>query len=251
MVVSMFSRLTGDKALKTPSGANYYDVVRPGIAPPPPVFAVVWTLLLLLFGAGGVAMILPWIERGVAKDDPEETARLAVGVSLYVAILAMLYAWMPVFANKEMPRGAAYLLIAMVVLMAPLLFIAGRTSWVAATLMAPLFGWLLVALVMNSESVWRWIKYNKQDVTSKVATTLAKVMTVQPGKTIDLDEGAVSGARRHEEDGHEGHQGDVQQMQPMQQMHPMQPMHPVPAAPNMIPGEGGVQQKIRRQAQAM
>ena len=35
-----------------------------------------------------------------------------------------------------MPKGSAYLLIAMVVIMAPLLFIAGPTSWVAATLMA-------------------------------------------------------------------------------------------------------------------
>ena len=199
MVVGMTSRLTGAKALKTPSGANYYDIVRPGIAPPPPVFVVVWTLLFLLYGAGGVAMILPWIQSAqdaTKKISPEETTRLSIGVVLYAAVLALLYAWMPVFANNEQPRQAGYLLIAMVVLMVPLLFIACYSSWFAATLMAPLFGWLIVALVMNAESVWRWIAYTKKDVRNKVEQVVAKVMQVRPGQAIDMGEDAsVSGAR--------------------------------------------------------
>lgn len=99
MIIGMKSRLTGKDALKTESGVNYYDIVRPGIAPAPVAFVIVWTVLFVLYGAGGVATILPWIARGVDKNDPLETARLSLFVTLYAAILALLYAWMPVFAN--------------------------------------------------------------------------------------------------------------------------------------------------------
>lgn len=157
MIVGMKSRLTGPNALKTPSGANFYDIVRPGIAPAPAAFVFVWTVLFLLFGAGGVAMILPWIMRGVA--DKIDTTRLSIGTILYATILGLLYAWMPVFANNEDPKKAAFLLIAMVVLYVPLLMIAMSTSWWAGALLSPLFGWLIVALVMNSDSVNKWMSY--------------------------------------------------------------------------------------------
>lgn len=188
MVVGMTSRLTGSKALKTPTGQNYYDIVRPGIAPSPPAFVIIWTALFLSFGAGGVAMILPWIMRGVSKTNAQETARLSIGVSLYVIILGLLYAWMPVFANKEQPRQAAFLLIAMLVLYVPLLFISFATSWWSSALLAPLFGWLVVALVMNSDSVNKWCAYNKKCSRQSIESTVAKVMSVQPGQAIDLDD---------------------------------------------------------------
>jgi tryptophan-rich sensory protein len=195
MVVGMTSRLTGDKALKTPSGQNYYDIVRPGIAPAPPAFVAIWTALFLSFGAGGVAMILPWIMRGVNKSNPQETARLSIGTVLYVVILGLLYAWMPVFAKNEQPKQAAFLLVAMLVLYVPLLFIAFATSWWASTLLAPLFGWLIVALVMNSDSVDKWLAYSKKTLRQKVEQTVQQVMRVQPGQSIDLGEGHVSGAK--------------------------------------------------------
>jgi hypothetical protein len=47
----------------------------------------------------------------------------------------------------------------MVVLYVPLLMIAMSTSWWAGALLSPLFGWLIVALVMNSDSVNKWMSY--------------------------------------------------------------------------------------------
>jgi tryptophan-rich sensory protein len=61
MVVGLLSKLTGTRAIKTKSGANYYDVVKPSIAPAPIVFSILWTILFVLFGAAGVGIVLPWL----------------------------------------------------------------------------------------------------------------------------------------------------------------------------------------------
>jgi tryptophan-rich sensory protein len=167
MIVGLFSRLTGKNALKTRQGSNYYDIVRPSIAPVPAFFVVIWTVFFLMYGMGGVAMIAPWLTRGVGTDKVEQT-RLSLCVILYVAILGLLYAWMPVFANAEKPKTAAFLLVATVILYVPLLVLSAKTSWWSAALLAPLFGWLIVALVMNAESVQKWIVYKAKQVKQDV-----------------------------------------------------------------------------------
>lgn len=99
LVIGMLSRLTGSKALKTKHGYNYYDIVRPSIAPSPAAFSVLWTILFALYGAGGVAFILPWLtNENVSRS---KQVRMGLSVAFYLAVLGLLYAWMPVFANRE------------------------------------------------------------------------------------------------------------------------------------------------------
>jgi tryptophan-rich sensory protein len=96
--VSAFSRLTGDSSSKTKSGQNYYSIVKPPVAPAPVAFMVVWTILFLLYGMGGVAMLYPCLM--CEKPTQETVTKLWMAGTLYVIVLALLYAWMPVFANR-------------------------------------------------------------------------------------------------------------------------------------------------------
>ena len=56
----------------------------------------------------------------------------------------------------------------MIVLFVPMVFMAFQTSWWAAALLAPLLGWLIVALAMNSDSVVKWLAYHKKEARQKV-----------------------------------------------------------------------------------
>jgi tryptophan-rich sensory protein len=173
LVIGLLSRLTGSKAVKTKHGYNFYDIVRPSIAPAPVAFSILWTLLFALFGAGGVAFVLPWLmNKEVSKT---KQIRMILASIFYLAVLGLLYAWMPVFANRQQPKKAAYILIATLVLYAPLMFLAGSVSKWSLIFLSPLFAWLIVALVMNSESVAKWEAYVKHYKVQSMKETMSTV----------------------------------------------------------------------------
>lgn len=173
MVVGLMSKLTGSKAIKTKSGSNYYDIVKPSIAPAPVVFSILWTILFLLFGAAGVGIVLPWLTG--EKVDKEKTVTMSLAIVLYLVVLGLLYSWMPIFANRQQPKEAAYILVATLVLYVPMMFLAGSCNIWSLVMLAPLFGWLIVAMIMNSESVAKWNAYWQQTKVNSVKEKLASV----------------------------------------------------------------------------
>lgn len=89
-------------------------------------------------------------------------------------------------------------------LYAPLMFLAGSVSKWSLIFLAPLFAWLIVALVMNSESVAKWDAYVNHHKVKSMKETMGNVagigrsmpvqvpvqargIKLEAGKPIDLD----------------------------------------------------------------
>jgi succinate dehydrogenase hydrophobic anchor subunit len=56
----------------------------------------------------------------------------------------------------------------MLVLYVPLLSLSVSISWISAVFLAPLFGWLVFAMIMNNDSVSRWAMFQVNESKDKV-----------------------------------------------------------------------------------
>lgn len=121
-------------------GPWYQSLAKPAFNPPNWVFAPVWTALYIMIGAVGWRL---W-ERASDKG-------LRV---LWVAQLALNYAWSPAFFGAEKP-GLALLVISLL-LATILAFIlrARRIDQASVALFMPYLAWVAFASVLNFE-IWR------------------------------------------------------------------------------------------------
>ncbi|HEX8668563.1 MAG TPA: TspO/MBR family protein [Allosphingosinicella sp.] len=116
-------------------GNPWFDaLVKPGFMPPGWAFPVAWTILYILLG---LALALILHARGARGR--------GLALSLFLAQLAINYAWSPVFfAYHEV--GAAFLMIVVMVLLTGLsALLFARIRRAAALLLIPYLAWLLFA----------------------------------------------------------------------------------------------------------
>lgn len=122
-------------------GNAWFDgLVKPGFMPPAWAFPVAWTILYVCLG---LALALVLHARGAR--------RRGAALALFLAQLALNYAWSPVFFALHLIWPAFAVIAAMLVLAlaAALLFLRIRRG--AALLMLPYLAWLCFAAALNLE----------------------------------------------------------------------------------------------------
>jgi tryptophan-rich sensory protein len=122
-------------------GNPWFDALeKPSAMPPGWVFGAVWSLLYILLG---VALALVLHARG-AGGRP-----LAIGV--FLAQLALNYAWSPVFFGLHEVGSALVLIATMIVLTLACLFLFWRIRRSAALLLLPYLAWIGFAAYLTAE----------------------------------------------------------------------------------------------------
>ena len=117
--------------------AVYDSLLQPPLAPPGPVFPVVWTTLYLMMG---VALYLVR-----DSDSPEKPA----AIRLFCAQLAVNAAWTPLFFRLEWFGFALLWLILLLALAIRTALLFSRIDKVAGLLLAPYLLWLTFAAYLN------------------------------------------------------------------------------------------------------
>lgn len=124
-------------------GGWYLTLTKPSFNPPGWIFGPVWTALYLLMA------IAAW----QVFNAPASSGR-TVGLSLFAVQLALNLAWSWIFFRKH-AIGAAALEVALLwcsIGATTVLF--SRVSATAAWLMAPYWGWVTFASILNA-TIWR------------------------------------------------------------------------------------------------
>ncbi len=125
-------------------GARVERSSMPSIAPPAPVFVVVWVVLYLL---AAVALWFQCCAKGVSPGVQW------TGVALLGAQLVAGWFWTLLFRSDK--RAATWMVAAMLIVTLPGLVLAAKTSVTAGALWAPYAAWLVFALVLSSFSAAR------------------------------------------------------------------------------------------------
>ena len=121
----------------------YRTLARPSFTPPDWLFGPVWTLLYLMMG------VAAWLATSAASGPLR--ARIA---SVFLAQLALNFAWSLIFFNKH-ATGAA--LVEVIVLWLAIVLCAwlfAQSSRLAALLMIPYLGWVSFATALNAGYWW-------------------------------------------------------------------------------------------------
>ena len=120
------------------SNAWFRSLDLPSFMPPGWAFPVAWTILYILLGLS-LAMLIH--ARGAAGR-----GRL---IGLFLAQLAVNYAWSPVFFGMRDPGTGLYLVGAMIGLTLALIVLTMKVRKAAALLLVPYLAWLFFAAALN------------------------------------------------------------------------------------------------------
>lgn len=120
-------------------GEWYASLAKPAFNPPNWVFGPVWTVLYVVIAIAG------W---RIWENDTRGTA-----MKLWVAQLALNFAWSPVFFGAQMPLQALLIIIAL--LATTVLFISRtyQSDQLAAGLFVPYALWVTFATLLNASIV--------------------------------------------------------------------------------------------------
>ena len=118
----------------------YAQLNQPSWTPPNWAFPVVWTALYILMG---VALWLLW-ERAAPG------AARSVAIMLFLVQLALNAAWSPVFFSLHQTRPALAIIVALVAVLAALIYYAWRSQRTAAWLLVPYLLWVSYAATLNA-----------------------------------------------------------------------------------------------------
>ena len=121
----------------------YQKLQRPSWAPPPGVFAPVWSVLYLLMG---IAAWLVWRQR--------KTRSVATPLSLFVAQLVLNALWSWLFFAWHRGGWSFADIVALLVLAVATTVAFARVRPAAAVLMLPYLAWIAFAAALNF-AVWR------------------------------------------------------------------------------------------------
>jgi benzodiazapine receptor len=120
-------------------GNVWFDgLVKPSFMPPAWAFPVAWTILYICLG---LALALILHARGAR--------RRSVALAVFLAQLALNYAWSPVFFGLHRIWPALGLIAAMILLAAAATFLFLSIRKAAALLMLPYLAWLCFAAALN------------------------------------------------------------------------------------------------------
>lgn len=120
-------------------GNAWFDALeKPAIMPPGWVFGAAWTLLYISIGLA-LAMILH--ARGARGRN--------LAIAIFLAQLALNYAWSPIFFAMHEVEAALIVAIAMLLLSIAATLLFARIRPAAAWLMMPYVAWLVFASVLT------------------------------------------------------------------------------------------------------
>ena len=122
-----------------PPGQWYAALSKPSFNPPNNVFAPVWLVIYLLIAVAGWRV---WTARG-------ET----IGKLLWVAQVALNFAWSPIFFTVHSPKSALIIIVAMLATIFAFIVHQWSHDRFVALLFAPYALWVLFAAVLNASIV--------------------------------------------------------------------------------------------------
>jgi translocator protein len=144
-LILLLGTLSGRIAGSDANNPWFAALVKPEMMPEGWLFGVAWTILYVLLGIA-LAMILH--ARGAS--------RRGIAISLFVAQLALNYAWSPIFFGLHQVQTALLVLIAIFALSVATTVLFARIRKPAALLMLPYLAWLAFAAVLN----WQIVQLN-------------------------------------------------------------------------------------------
>lgn len=118
----------------------YLALAKPAFMPPAWIFGIVWPILYVLIGLS-LAMVLH------AKGAHQRGRAL----TLFALLLALNYAWSPVFFLYHQVGAGLTMIAAMFGATFALILIVWRIRTVAGLLLYPLLAWLMFAGLLNYE----------------------------------------------------------------------------------------------------
>jgi tryptophan-rich sensory protein len=130
------------------AGAFYAALAKPAWAPPPWLFAPVWSALYLLMG---LAAWLVWRER---PGTPALRRARRLGLALFVGQLALNALWTWLFFAWRQGAWAFGEIVLLLVAVALTAWQFGRVRQVAAYCLAPYLAWVAFAAALTW-AVWR------------------------------------------------------------------------------------------------
>ena len=120
-------------------GEWYAALQKPALTPPPIVFPVVWTTLYVLIAISG---FLAWRAGG-----------WSVAIALWLAQMALNFAWAPVFFGLHRPGAALVIVLAMLLAIAAFIVTRWNADRVSALLFVPYAAWVAFASLLNASIV--------------------------------------------------------------------------------------------------
>jgi len=139
VVIEMLGGASGWLANSGYGNAWFDGLQKPSFMPPGWLFGVVWPMLYALLG---VAVAMVWAE------PPSDRRRL--GLILFLAQLALNFAWSPIFFAAHDISLAKYAIFLMALLAAAAAGQFLRLRRTAGLLMIPYLAWLIFAAILNA-----------------------------------------------------------------------------------------------------
>jgi benzodiazapine receptor len=121
----------------------FRDLDKPAGTPPPAVFGPAWTILYLLMG---IAAWLVWRE--------SVTRKTAIALGLFVAQLALNFAWSLIFFGQQRVGLALIEIAVLWVAILATIVAFWRVRPAAGALLLPYLGWVSFAAYLNA-GIWR------------------------------------------------------------------------------------------------
>jgi len=119
----------------------YVPLAKPAFQPPGWAFGVVWTVLYTMMGIAMAAIL----------NEPESPRR-RIALVLFVAQLALNFAWSPIFFGGGMIDAGMLVIVAMIALLVMTIIAFWRIRPLAGALLLPYLAWLGLAAALNFET---------------------------------------------------------------------------------------------------
>jgi tryptophan-rich sensory protein len=119
----------------------YAPLVKPSFQPPGWAFGAVWTSLYTMMGIALAAIL----------NEPASRQR-NVALGLFIAQLALNFAWSPIFFGRGMIDAGLLVILAMNVLVTMTIIAFWRIRPLAGALLIPYLAWLCLATALNHET---------------------------------------------------------------------------------------------------
>ncbi|MCY7338805.1 MAG: tryptophan-rich sensory protein [Sphingomonas bacterium] len=119
----------------------YAPLAKPSFQPPGWAFGAVWTTLYTMMGIALAAIL----------NEPASKQR-RVALTLFIAQLALNFAWSPIFFGGGMIEAALLVILAMNVLVTMTIIAFWKIRPLAGALLIPYLLWLCLATALNHET---------------------------------------------------------------------------------------------------
>lgn len=143
LAVSFGVAFIGSLFVQQQIGSEWYESIKPSLAPPDPTFYVVWNLLFFLIA---LAMTFSWIFAHTSKQ--KQKIIWAYGISFAFNIL-----WSFFYFYLQSPFLALIDILALTASIIVVMKVNWQISRISSWLVLPYFAWVCFAAVLNLLSI--------------------------------------------------------------------------------------------------